>query len=347
MTNYGSWSVLTADFLIVLYLAINGVTFSAILHLVNGKWRFNVRHLACAMSVLFPIAGILLLILLLKGHSTFAWMTGLPQPAEAERHLPNGWLNYPFLVAREIVGFLFIWGLYRLFIKYQALSEVDQSYKVQRRFRNIALLIPFAYVLYGTMVGWDFEMTQLPGWRSDSYGFYHFPSNFHMFLGFFSVLLFFLIRSGKLTKEMPPHIMNFMAQFMLGMTILWTYLYFTQYLIMWYGRLPEDMTRYWSMMYHGLSPLWWTFLTLKFIIPFTTLAITPNRHNPPVIAFVGCSIVLGTWIERYTWISGSVQPKFYHIPMTSLVDILFTAGIAVVVFVAVRWSMTRQGLIRV
>jgi hypothetical protein len=116
---------------------------------------------------------------------------------------------------------------------------------------------------------------------------------------------------------------------------------------MWYGRLPEDMTRYFHMMYNDLGPLWWTFLTLKFIIPFCTLAITPNRHNPAAIAFVGASIVIGTWIERYTWISGSVDPKYYHIPMTSLVDILFTAGVAVVAWIAVKWSMTRQGLIRV
>lgn len=345
MENFGSWSVLTTDFLLVLYLAINGVTFSSILHLVNGKWRFSVRHLACAMSVLFPIAGVLLLVLLAKGDSTFAWMAE-PQSHDAEHHL-SGWLNYPFLVVREIVGFLFIWGLYRMFIKYQALSEVDQSYAVQRRFRNIALLIPFAYVPYASMVAWDFEMTQLPGWHSASYGFYHFQSNFHMFLGFFAVLLFFLIRSGKLTKELPPHILNHMAQFMLAMTILWTYLFFTQYLIMWYGRLPDDMTRYFHMMYNDLGPLWWTFLALKFIIPFCTLAITPNRHNPPVIAFVGASIVIGTWIERYTWISGSVEPKFYHIPMTSLVDILFTVGVAVVAWIAVKWAMTRQGLIRV
>ncbi len=345
MQNFGSWSVLTTDFLIILYLALNGVTLSAILHLVNGKWRFNVRHLACAMSVLFPIAGILLVVLLLNGSSTFAWVAG-SHDANAEHHL-SGWLNFPFLATREILGFLVIWGLYRLFIKYQALSEVDQSYATQRRFRNIALLIPFAYVPYATMVGWDFEMTQLPTWHSASYGFYHFQSNFHMFLGFFALVLFFLIRSGKLTKEMPAHIMNHMAQFMLGMTILWTYLYFTQYLIMWYGRFPEEMDRYFNMMNHDLGPLWWTFLTLKFIIPFCTLAITPNRHNPPVIAFVGGSILLGTWIERYTWISGSVEPEFYHIPMTSLVDILFTVGVAVVAWVFVKRAMTRQGLIRV
>ena len=344
MQNFGSWSVLTTNFLIVLYIALNGVTFSSILHLANGKWRFAVRHLACAMSVLFPIAGILLLVLLAKGSSTFSWW--LPGGTADEHHPLNGWHDHTFLVIREILGFLFIWGLYRLFIKYQALSEVDQSYTVQRRFRNIALLIPAAYVLYATMVGWDFEMTQLPRWHSASYGFYHFQSNFHMFLGFFTVVLFFLSRSGKLAKELPAHILNYMAQFMLGMTILWTYLYFTQYLIMWYGRLPEDMDRYWHMMYYDLGPVWWTFLALKFVIPFVTLAITPNRHNPPVIAVVGGSIVVGTWLERYMWISGSVQPKFYHMPMSSIVDILFTVGVAVVCWITVKWAMTRKGLIR-
>lgn len=350
MENFGSWSVLTTNFLFVLYLALGGVTFSSILHLVNGKWRFKVRNLACSLSVLFPIAGVLLLVLLANGHTTFTWLAephdGAAGHAGGEEAHRPGWLSYPFLVAREVGGFLFIWWLYRLFIKYQAASEVDSSHAAQRRFRNIALLIPFAYVLYATMVAWDFEMTQFPEWHSASYGFYHFQSNFHMFLGFFTVLLFFLNRSGKLVKPIEPYIFNHMAQFMLGMTILWTYLYFTQYLIMWYGRLPVDMLRYWGMMYNDLGPLWWTFLALKFIIPFCTLAITPNRHNPVVVTMVGASIVLGSWIERYTWISGSVDTQFHHIPMSSLIDILFTAGVAAVAFVAVRWSMTRQGLIR-
>ena len=214
MENFGSWSVLTTNFLFILYLALGGVTFSAILHLVNGKWRFKVRNLACSLSVLFPIAGVLLLVLLANGHTTFTWLAE-PHDAAAGHggegeHRP-GWLNYSFLVAREVAAFLFIWWLYRLFIKYQAASEVDPSYPAQRRFRNIALLIPFAYVLYATMVAWDFEMTQFPGWHSASYGFYHFQSNFHMFLGFFTVLLFFLNRSGRLVKPIEPYIFNQMA----------------------------------------------------------------------------------------------------------------------------------------
>ncbi len=342
MENFGSWSVLTVDFLIILYLALGGVTFSAVLHLVNGKWRFQVRKLACALAVLFPIAFVLLLVLLANGESTFQW---LAHAHDEGHHLP-GWHDYTFLVSRQIIGFLIVAGLYGLFIKYQHQSEIDESYAAQRRFRNVALLIPVAYFLYATMVAWDFEMTMLPGWHSASYGAYHFVSNFHGFLAFFTIFLFFLYRSDKLTKPFEPHIFNYMAQFMLAFTILFTYLYFTQFLIMWYGRLPDDVTRYRNMMYQGFGPLWWTFLTMKFIIPFTTLAITPNRHNPYVIVMVATSIWLGTWLERYTWIAGSVDPQYYTMPMTSAFGIGVTIAIFGVAWFAVRWSLTRYGLIK-
>jgi hypothetical protein len=73
---------------------------------------------------------------------------------------------------------------------------------------------------------------------------------------------------------------------------------------------------------------------------------TPNRHNPKVIVTVACSILIGTWIERYTWISGSVSPEYYHIPMTSIFDIVVTLVIIALGWFSVRTVMTKYGLIR-
>lgn len=354
MENFGSWSTLTTNFLIILYLGMGGVTLCALLHMANAKWRFQIRRLAVSLAALFPLAFVLLLILLFNGESTFQWLAAA---RESDDHHLSGWHNYTFLVARQIIGFLVVATLYGLFIKYQAKTETDSSYKTHRTFRNIALLIPFAYVPYATMVAWDFEMTMLPGWHSASYGAYHFVSNFHVFLAFFAVFLFFLNRSGKLTQAFDPLVFNCLAQMMLAFTILWTYLFFTQFLIFWYGRLPDNTGRFFNMMYGGaMQPgmeylgyayLWWTFFTLKFIIPFCTFIFTANRHNPVVITVVGCGIVLGTWLERYTWISGSVDPQFYHKPMSALFDIVVTAAVIAVAWFVVRRSMARKGLIRV
>ena len=342
MENFGSWSILTTNFLFVLYIALAGVSFAAVLHLVNGQWRYQVRDLACAFAVLFPIAGVLLLVLLANGEATFQW---LGNPKYEDYHMP-GWHNYAFVVARQVLGFLLVAGLCGLFIRYQYLSESDGSYRTKRRFRNIALLIPFAYVIYGSMMAWDFEMTMVPNWHSANYGAYHFQSMFHMFLAFFTIFLFFIYRSGRLVKPFEPYIFNYMAQFMLAMTILWTYLHFSAYLIMWYGRLPDEMTRINSMMYEGYGVLWATYILFKFLIPFCTLVLTPNRHNPVVIVTVACFIVAGTWIERYVWISGSVDPEYYHWPMTSMFDIIVTLGVIGVSWWAVQRTLLRYGLIR-
>lgn len=342
MENFGSWSVLTTNYLILLYLALGGVTLAAVLHLCNGQWRFQVRKLACSFAALFPICGILLLILLFNGESTFQW---LAHAHDADHHLP-GWHDYGFLVTRQIVGFLIVVTLCGLFIRYQHLSEIDSSYRVRRRFRNIALLIPFLYFIYGSMVAWDFEMTMWPNWHSASYGAYHFQSNFHMFLAFFTIFLFVLYRSGRLTQPFEFKIFNYMAQFMLAMTILWTYLFFTQYLVMWYGRIPEEMARYDNMMLAGLGGLWWTFLACKFVIPLLTLVFTKSRQNPVVITTIAVLIVFGTWLERYTWISGTVDPVYYHIPMTSMFDIIVTIGVFGFAAWAVQRTLVRYGLLR-
>jgi len=343
MEDFGRWSILTTNFLVVLYLALAGVTFAAILHLVNGKWRFQVRYFAVSLTALFPLAFVLLIILLIGGENTFPWM----HHAGGDEHPPSGWLNYPFLVIREVLGLLVVAGFFGLFIKYQHLTSTTDEYAVHRKFRNIALCIPGVYVLYGTMVAWDFEMTLVAGWHSASYGVYQFVSMFQAFLAFFAVMLFMLKRSGKMVKPTEPFVLNFLAQMMLAFTILWTYFYFTQYLIMWYGRLPEEMNRFHSMMQNDLSTIWWIFLACKFIIPFVTFATwTANRHNPYVIVTVASIIMIGTWLERYTWISGSVDPEFYHIPMTSISDIAITVIIFGTGFALVKWALNRYGLVR-
>lgn len=347
MENFGSWSVLTTNFLVVLYLGLAGVTFASLLHLANGKWRFQVRYYAVSLAALFPLAFVLLLVLLGGGEHTFPWLAQAHSEHAEGVHL-SGWLDYSFLVVREILGFAIVAVLFGLFIKYQHLTAVSDDPVVHRRFRNIALLIPFAYVLYGTMVAWDFEMTLTPGWHSASFGVYQFVSMFQGFLAFFVLMLIMLKRSGKLNSEYKPFVFNYMAQLILAFTILWAYFCFTQYLIMWYGRLPEEMDRLNNMMFYGLAPIWWLFMVLKGFIPFLTLATwTPNRHNPVVISFVAICILVGTWLERYTWISGSVSPQYYHIPMSSIFDIVVTLVIFAVGWFSVKKVLNHYGLVRV
>ncbi len=336
MFDYSNWSVLTVNFLVVLYLALSGVALCSVLHLVGAKWRYEIRQLAVALYALFPLAFVLLIILLFGGEHTFPWLN-----TAADNHLP-AWHNYTFLVARQVLGVLAVMAIYWVFIKRQAVSE--RSEQDQARFHQIACWIPYVFVLYGTMVAWDFEMTMIPSWHSAIYGMQHFVSNFGMFLAFLVVWIYVLNMRNKLVRPVEDYVYNYIAQMMFAFTLLFIYTFFAQYLTIWYANLPGEVDRVMAMQNGDYSVLWWSIIVLKFIIPFTVLAMRVPRHSPPAILAVAVCIIVGTLFERYIWIAGVHDGKG---DMPVLAFIVISAAVAAIGFTLVRRSLRHNHLIKI
>jgi hypothetical protein len=290
---------LSVNFLVVLYLTLSGVALCSVLYLVSAKWRFEIRQLSVALFALFPLALVLLIILLVGSEHTFPWI-GHTTHGE-DLHMP-GWYTLPLLATREIIGFIFVSYLCWVFIKRQDLSE--HSAEDASRFHHIATWIPFFYVLYGTMVAWDFEMTLKPSWHSAIYGMQNIVSNFGMFLAFLTIWIYVLNTRDKLVHPVKEYIYNYLAQMMMSFTLLWMYTFFAQYLTIWYGNLGDEVDRVMGMQNGDYSVLWWSMVFLKFVIPFVALAFPFTRHSPQATVAVAVGIVVGTLCERYTWIAG-------------------------------------------
>lgn len=337
MISYSNWSVLSVNFIVVLYLALSGVALCSVLYLVGAKWIAEVKHLATSLFALFPIAFVLLLILLLGGEHTFPW---LGHTSHGENvHMP-GWYTLPLLAAREIIGMLTVMYLWWLFIKRQKVRE--NSPQDAARFHHIATWIPFFTVLYATMVAWDFEMTLKPSWHSAIYGMQNLVSNFGMFLAFLLVWIYVLNNRDKLVRPVKDYVYNYLAQMMLAFTLLWMYTFFAQYLTIWYGNLGDERDRVDDMQNGDYSPLWWSMVALKFVIPFVSLCFPVTRHNPKVTVAVAVGIIIGTLLERFVWIAG--------INGTGTIPVLWGALVSMAVIVVgyqlVRRTMARNQLIK-
>ena len=335
MFEYSNWAVLTVNFVVVLSLALGGVTLCSVLHLVNAKWRFEVRHLATSLFALFPLAFVLLIILLVGGEHTFPWWS---HPDVHGAHMP-GWYHPSWLIAREVVGMLFMIGLYWEFIQRQAVSE--RSPEDAERFHDIATWIPFFFVLYSTMVAWDFEMTLVPHWHSAIYAMQQFISNFGMFLAFLVVWISVLNKGKKLARPVPEFIYNYLAQMLLAFTLLWIYTFDAQYLTIWYGNLPDETDRLFGMQNGDYTFIWWSTLVLKFVIPFVAFCFPGPRHNVSAINAVAICIIVGTLFERYVWIGGIKGTVAYPIFAT----IAVSGIVAAVGFFLVRMRMRRTQMI--
>ncbi|MFZ5503141.1 MAG: hypothetical protein ACOY3V_06425 [Pseudomonadota bacterium] len=337
MLEYSNWAVLTASFVVVLSLALSGVALCSVLHLVNAKWRFEVRHLATSLSALFPLAFVLLIILLVGAEHTFPWFGH--NPAGHGAHMP-GWYHPTWLFSREIVGMIFMMGLYSEFIKRQAVSE--RSPEDAASFHSIATWIPFFFVLYSTMIAWDFEMTLVPAWHSAIYGMQQFVSNFGMFLAFLVVWITLLNRRNKLVRPVSDHIYNYIAQMLLAFTLLWIYTFYAQYLTIWYGNIPDETTRVMGMQNGDYRFIWWSVLVLKFVVPFVTFCFPKPRHNVAAINAVAASIIVGTLLERFVWIGGVNGTGSYPI----LAAIVVGGVVATIGYFLVRSRMHSNQLIK-
>ena len=337
MISYSNWSVLSVNFMVVLYLALSGVALCSVLYLVGAKWRFEVRQLASSLYSLFALAFVLLLILLVGAEHTFPWLGHTTHGEDV--HMP-GWYTLPWLAAREIIGMLTIAYLWHLFIKRQEASERSAHDAV--RFHHIATWIPFFTVLYATMVAWDFEMTLKPSWHSAIYGMQNLVSNFGMFLAFMAIWIFVLNGRDKLVHPVKDHILNYLAQMMLSFTLLWMYTFFAQYLTIWYGNLGDEVDRVIGMQNGDYSVLWWAMVFMKFVIPFVTFCFPGPRHSPTAIVGVAGIIIVGTIFERFVWIAG--------VNGTGTIPLVWGVGVSAVVayigYNLVRRSMRRNHLIK-
>lgn len=335
--SYSNWSVLSASFVVVTYLALSGVSLVAVLYLVGAKWRLQVQKLATSLYALFPLAFVLLLILLIGGEYTFPWLS---HSSEDASHAMPGWYTLPLLAAREVIGMLTIIWIWRLFIK--RLEFMDRSDEDRAKFHRIACWVPFFTVLYATMVAWDFEMTLVPGWHSAIFGMQNLVSNFGMFLAFMVTWIYILNTNNKLIQNVKEYIYNYFAQMLLAFTLLWMYTFFAQYLTIWYGNIGEERDRIDAMQNGDYSVLWWSMVALKFVIPFAALCFPTIRHNAQATVTIAICIIVGTLFERFVWIGG--------INGTGSMPILMAIGVMLVVlgigYVLVRQAMRSQQLIK-
>lgn len=336
MFSYSNWSVLTASFVVVLYLAMSGVTLCSVLYLVGAKWRHEVRSLAVSLFALFPLAFVLLVILLLGGEHTFPWLGHM---AHGEGHMP-GWYTLPLLATREIVGMLVVIAVWWVFIKRQALA--DRSEEDRLRFHHVACWVPFFAVLYATMVSWDFEMTLVPAWHSAIYGMQNLVSNFGMFLSFMVIWIYVLNNNGSLVTQVKNYVYNYLAQMLLAFTLLWIYTFYAQYLTIWYGNLGVERDRVDGMQDGDYSAIWWSMFAMKFVIPFVALCFPVARHNPQATVAIAACIIVGTLFERFVWVAGVSGTG--SVPLVAAVVVV--GALSAVGFVLVRGAMRRESLIK-
>ena len=348
-----AWQSLLVNFLFFGGLAQAGVVISAIMQVTSSRWGRALKRTSEATSAFLPISFILLLVLLAGANS---WMPWVHEPVESKQ----AWLNIPFLVIRQILAALLLGGLSLLYVRHSLRPDIGQldesgehtaagiSRRVIAGWRGLAeereasqraqdRLAPAILIAYGwvfTLVAFDFFMSLDPHWFSTLAGGFYFIGNLFIGFAFLAVIAVWARERLRLTDYIGSHQLHDIGKLLFGFCILWAYLFFSQYLVIWYGDLAEETEFIYHRMHGAWAPVAWTVFAMAFVIPFVVLLSRGIKTNPRGLTTIALVAFAGMWLERFILVSPSLW-RGEGVPL-GLIEILVTLGTAG----AFGWSYT-------
>jgi hypothetical protein len=279
-------------------------------------------------------------------HSLFTWMN---TEVVAQSKVLQGrmvYLNTKFFIIRDLAIFLIWWLFYILIIKNSRQQDVsgDQALTTKNIKLSAAFIPIFAFTI--SIISFDWMMSMTPQWYSTIFGVYLFADSVWVSLAVSTLAAVLLTEKGYLTQKIKrDHYYSF-GTLMLAFTVFWAYIAFAQYMLQWYGNLPEEIV-YYSHRWTG----GWKYISLglviaHFIVPFLILLPKSSKTNPKILIFASVWIIAAQYIDNY-WL---VMPDMVNNGLSysfSWMDLTFPLAVIGLIIVLFNIMVKRYNLIPV
>lgn len=314
------WAVLLQNSVFFLLICLASVFILSATTLAQGAWIVAFRRIPEAIGsivwVLALIAGIVLLTLVwTDNHHIYHWLQDGYIPKNSLNGLKNFFLSKPFFSIWTIVV-LALWSWFGIKIRELSLrqdTEAKGSTKTYWKNFNVSAGFVFVFALsLASTIPWLWIMSLDAHWFSTMFSWYTFASSFVSGMSMIMLWILYTKRHGYLEIVTDEHIHD-VGKFMFAFSIFWTYLWFSQFMLIWYANIPEE-TIYFKIRMHGpYKFFYWINIILNFVAPILILMPRPNKRNYFVVALVAVVILLGHWIDFYQMVMPATVGANWHI----------------------------------
>jgi hypothetical protein len=279
-------------------IALGGAFFLAVHRIAWSGWHTALQRLPESMTTFLPIAFLLMLLVFFGMHDLYHWSHYEGHDAVLEGK--KAWLNQPFFFARMVLYFAGWISLTWLMRKNTNFLMDSADIKYHNRRKVYAGLFLVFYAITVSASSWDWIMSIDAHWFSTIFGWYVFIGMFVTSIAFMILLIWFLKRAGYLAFIRTDHIHD-LGKFLFAFSVFWTYLWFSQYLLIWYGHIPEE-TVYYIQRHESFQLVFFLNLGLNFIIPFFALMKLQSKRQLNWMALIAAIVMIGHWIDYYQMI---------------------------------------------
>ena len=303
-----TWWAYETNFVFWAGLAQGMVVFAATQKLAKGHWSGVIIRFAEAGAAFTTVAVVLFIGLIIGRQYIFTWIHE-PRP-EVGWWLTNKWFfvrNGAILVALSWLSWRFVRHDTAPDVRELGGETVVRTEDAPRISRDAAFLI-LAYAFGYSLLGYDLIMSLSTKWVSNLFGAFYFMGSFLAGLMALAILSILLRRTMGLAGIYTSRQQHDLGKLCFGFTVFWAYLMWSQFLVIWYGNLPEETYFIFYRLYGVWRPVGIAVFLLVFVIPFIgLLGMKPKLYAPTMVGFALVSLA-GIWLERYL----EVVPAINH-----------------------------------
>ncbi len=303
-------------------IGIIGLFFITIQYAAQAGWSAPIKRVPLAMGHWIPVAGILMVVLwfVVKGD-LFHWTDSSLYVKGGEHYdkILDGKRAYffgpfisgsfPIFYVVRMILFFSLWYYFLIWIKKEMLAEdVDASEKHWFTARKISAYFLVIFAVSSSVAAWDWVMSIDPHWFSTMFGWYVFASWWVTGLATITLIVANLKSAGYMKVVTQNH-MHDLGKFVFAFSIFWTYIWFCQFMLIYYANIPEETVYFIQRL--KTSPYSWIFYTnvfLNFVLPFLLLMTRDAKRQISMLKVVCPIVIVGHWFDFYNMITpGSMK----------------------------------------
>ena len=340
------WAALYVSAFFFMMIALGVLAFYAIQRAAQAGWSpVLFRVMEAITAYLFPGALIVFVILVLSGlhwNHLFIWMD--PEVVAHDKIIQNktAFLNVPFYLIRAAF-YITGWCVYRYFSRKfslaQDLANKGDISNHKKNFRWSAGFLVF-FIVTESMMAWDWVMSIDPHWFSTLFGWYVFASMFVTGITVLAMLTIYLKNKGYLDFVNDSHIHD-LGKFMFAISIFWTYLWFSQFMLIWYSNIPEEVTYFITRIEDYQLPFF-GMLAMNFVLPLLILMNSDYKRVNYFVVMAGIIIILGHYLDVFNMIMPSAVGDQWFIGFAEIGGFLFFGGLFLLI---VFRALTKSSLL--
>ena len=298
-------------------IAVIGMFFVAVQYLAKAGWSSVVKRIPEAFpKFLYFTFPVLLLLFIFKGDVIFHWMHhGITDPASEHYDKiiagKKGYLNFTFFLVR-LVAIFTVWIVLWNMMRKKSIEE-DLNGGTQNFFDMVRIGTGFvvAMGISSSLSAWDWVMSIDTHWFSTMFGWYMFSSWHVTGLATITLTVLFLKDKGYMQYVSDSHLHD-LGKFMFAFSIFWTYVWFAQFLLIYYANMPEE-TIYFLERWEGHNKVYKAVeilnVFMNFFFPFLIMMTRDAKRTPIFLKICCFFVIVGHYLDFYQMIMpGTVGP---------------------------------------